>query len=51
MMNGEKSTEAPPPEVDAVTVGYRLPSHPQRSSPNGMWPGAVTRGMAVDDQR
>ena len=51
MMNGGKSTEAPLPEVDAVTVGYRLPSHPRRTSPSGMWPTAVTRGMAVDDQR
>ena len=51
MMNGGKSTEAPLPEVDAVTVGYRLPSHPRRTSPSGMWPTAITRGMAVDDQR
>ena len=51
MMNGEKSTEAPLREVDAATAGYRLPSHPQRSSPSGMWSSAVTRGMAVDDQR
>ena len=50
-MAGEKSTEAPLPEVDAVTVGYRRPSHPQRSSPSGMWPSAVIRGMAVDDKR
>ena len=51
MMNGEKSTGAPLREADAVTAGYRLPSYPQRSSPSGMWPSAVTRGMAVDDKR
>ena len=51
MMVGGKTTEAPLPEVDAVTVGYRLPSHPRRTSPGGMWPTAITRGMAVDDQR
>ena len=51
MMNGGKSAEAPLPGVDAVTVGYRLPSHPRRSSPGGMRPTAITRGMAVDDRR
>ena len=51
MMAGEQSTGAPLREADAVTAGYRRPSHPQRSSPGGMWPSAVTRGMAVDDKR
>ena len=51
MMGSGKTTGAPLPEVDAVTCGYRIPSHPRRTSPSGMWPTAITRGMAVDDQR
>ena len=51
MMNGGKSTEAPLPEEDTVTVGCGLPSHPRRTSPSGMWRTSVIRGMVVDGQR